>query len=252
MTAELNVDTNMSAKPITNVSEMQGDTPQAPNDNAQELNANMPEQPIEGEAEFTEEEPFDDEDYEPDFIRAWLENPPLLPGEDRGEFEQIFESFELFHNGRPKTVLEYMMVKQATSITWEMMRFERMKIKIQVYHGRSAVEAIYRKTYETLATDGEPKEFKNSAKKWTQHYFTDPEYRKAYAAKLEAAGYGAGAVEVETFQRSLYSLSQIERLIANLEKRLFSILKRLDDIYAGRHPQMKVVTANLPLLPGQR
>ena len=42
--------------------------------------------PIEGEqeVEFTEEELFDDEDYQPDFIKAWLENPPLLPGRGSG------------------------------------------------------------------------------------------------------------------------------------------------------------------------
>jgi hypothetical protein len=258
MTEELtsaNPDTNMPAKPTTNVSEMPiGDTPQGLNDNAQEQpNAKMPEQPIEGEqeVEFTEEELFDDEDYQLDFIKAWLEDPPLLPGEDRGEFEQMFESFEFFHNGRPKTVLEYMMVKQATSITWELMRYERMKVNILVYQGRSAAEAVYRKSYENLATEGEPKEFKNSVRKWTQHYFADPEYRAAYAAKLEAGGYGADAIEAEGFQRSLYSLSQLDRLIANLEKRLFGILKRLDEIYAGRHPQKKMNSAYQPLLPDE-
>jgi hypothetical protein len=92
-----------------------------------------------------------------------------------------------------------MMVAQATTITWELMRYECMKVKILVYQGRFAAETIYRKSYESLATEGEPKEFKTSAKKWTQHYFADPEYRKSYAAKLEAAGYGAGAIELKVF-----------------------------------------------------
>ncbi len=227
--------------------------PEAPNHSVQkQLDEKMPERPIEGEPndEFEEEEGFDETNYEPHFIKAWLENPPLLPGERQDEFERIFELFEHFHNGRPKTVAEYMMVQRATTITWEIMRYECIKVKIVVYQGRFAAEAVYRKSYENLATEGEPKEFKNSVRKWTQHYFADPEYRAAYAAKLEAGGFGAGAVEAEAFQRSLYSLSQLERLIANLEKRLFGILKRLDEIYASRHPEKKMIyTADQPLLP---
>ena len=258
-------DTPTSARPNHNMSETPNpetvndkvpeasneNVPEIPKDNVQQSpNGKMLEQPIEAE-QVDEFDGFDDDDYEPDFIKDWLRNPPLLPGEDQGEFEQMFESFALFHNGRPKTVAEYMMVKQATTITWEIMRHERFKVKILIYEGRFAVEAIYRKTYENLATDGEPKEFKSSAKKWTEHYFTNPEYRKAYAAKLESGGYGAGAIEVEAFQRSLYSLSQLDRLIANLEKRLFDILKRLDQIYAGRHPNMNIHTAHEPYLPDE-
>jgi hypothetical protein len=223
--------------------------PEAPNHSVQEqLDESEQQNAGEHEDKYAEDMLFDEEDYQPDFIKEWLENPPLLPGESQGEFERMFESFEFFHNGRPKTVLEYMMVKQATTITWEMMRYERIKVKILVYQGRFAAEAVYRKSYENLATEGEPKEFRNSIRKWTQHYFADPGYRKAYAAKLESAGYGADAVAVEVFQRSLYSLSQLERLIAGLEKRLFTILKRLDETYAGRHPQKKMNSAHQPLL----
>jgi hypothetical protein len=174
----------MSERPDHNV-------PETSSHNVQEqLTEKMPEQPVEGEQDDEseeEEEVFDDKDYEPDFIKAWLENPPLLPGENQGKFEQMFESFEFFHNGRPKTVAEYVMVQRATTITWEMMRYERIKVQILVYQGRFAAEAVYRKSYENLATEGEPKEFKNSLRKWTQHYFADPEYRAAYAASSKPA-----------------------------------------------------------------
>ena len=71
-------------------------------------------------------------------------------------------------------------------------------------------------------------------------YFADPEFRKAYAAKLEAAGYGAGAIEAEAFLRALPSLATIDRQIGALERRLLNILKRLDACYAARHPEAKV------------
>jgi len=232
--------------------------PEKPNDGvsgmtngnaSKQSNKRSSEQPIEGEeeGEFEQEEGFDDTDYVPDFIKAALENPPVLPGESNDEFIQMFESYEYFHNGRAKTLAEYMMVYRATTITWELMRYERLKVKILVYQGRFAAEAVHRRAHEYLATEGEPKNISNSGKKWSQHYFTDPEYRKAYAAKLEAAGFGDGAIDAEAFQRSVLSLGHIERLIAGLEKRLFSILKTLDQTYAGRHPHKKIKTVHEPL-----
>jgi hypothetical protein len=77
-------------------------------------------------------------------------------------------------------------------------------------------------------------------RKWAQHYFANPEYRRVYAAKLEAAGAGAG--EAEAFLRALPTLAQIERLTAALERRFLNILKRLDASYARRHPEEKMPT----------
>jgi hypothetical protein len=202
-------------------------------------NENMSEQPIDDE-QFEEEEGVDDNDYIPDFIQKLIDNPPLLPGESEVHFLQMFESFEFASNGRPKTDAEYILVYQATMVTWDLMRLERMKVKILTYQGRFAAENIYRKTSDNLGTEGEAKEAATPARKWAQHYFADPEFRKAYAAKLEAAGYGAGAIEAEAFLRSLHSLGQIERLVAALEKRLLNILKKLDACYASRDPEMKI------------
>ena len=201
-------------------------------------NENMSEPSI--DSDQFEEEGLDDNDYMPDFVRAKLDNPPLLANESKDDFQAIFESYEFPSNGRPKTDAEYLLVYLATTVTWDLMRLERMKVKILAYQGRFAAESIYRRTCDNLGTEGEPKEVASSARKWAQHYFSDPEYRKAYAAKLEAAGYGAGAIEAEGFLRSLPSLGQIERLIAALEKRLLNILKKLDACYATRDQEMEM------------
>jgi hypothetical protein len=202
-------------------------------------NENMLEQPIEGE-QFEEEEGFDDSDYIPDFIQKLIDDPPLLPGESKDHFLQMFESFEFTSNGRPKTDVEYILVYQATMVTWDLMRLERMKVKILASQKRPAAESVFRRSFDNVAAEGESEDIKTSARKWGRRYFADPEYRRAYAAKLEAAGYGAGAIEAEAFLRALPSLGQIERLIAALEKRLLNILKKLEACYASRDPEMNM------------
>jgi len=98
-------------------------------------------------------------------------------------------------------------------ITWKLMRLDRMKSKILACQNRPAAEAVYRRTFDDLSTEGDSEDIGTSARKWGRRYFADPEHRKAYAAKLEAAGYGAGAIEAEGFLRALPSLTTIDRQI---------------------------------------
>jgi hypothetical protein len=187
----------------------------------------------------------DDSDRTPWFIQKMIDDPPVLPGESAEAFVGVFQSFELSEGEPPTTDAEYLLVYQATMVTWELLRLERTKVKVLKYQGRFAAEVVYRKSYESLTGEADSKGVAGAARKWGERYFADPEYRKAFAAKLEAAGYGADAVEAEAFRRSLPSIAQIERLIASSEKRLLNILKRLD---ALRDPKAKLLKLRAALL----
>jgi hypothetical protein len=190
--------------------------------------------------EEAEDEGFDDNDYIPIFIQRLIDDPPVLPNESKSEFLQVFESYEFPHNGRPKTDVEYLLVYQATTITFELLRLERMQADIVKMQRRPAAEIIYRMASDDVATTDELKDVRAAARKNGRRYFADPEYRKTYVAKLEESGYGAGAVEAEAFRRSLPSVTTLERQKAGLQRRLFDVLKRLDAAFATRDPEMKM------------
>jgi len=183
------------------------------------------------------EEGYDDTDYLPDFIQEWLDDPPILPNESKDAFAQLFESFEFDYKQRPKTDLEYLSTFQATIAAWELMRYERMKAAIVTNERRSAVESLHRRCAADPATQDECNDIRKSARDGETKYFTNPEYRKKFAAKLEQAGFGRNAVEAAAFLRALPSLATIDRLIKSAEKRLADCLKRLDAAYAARDPE---------------
>jgi hypothetical protein len=183
------------------------------------------------------DEGYDDTDYCPDFIHEWLQNPPILPGENGGAFEQLFESFELNYKQRPKTDLEYLLTIQATIATWELMRYERMKVAIVTNERRSAVESLHRRCSADPSTQDKCNEIRKSAHDGGRTYFADPGYRKKFRVKLEDAGFGPNAVEGTAFLRALPSLTTIDRLIKSAEKRLADCLKKLDAAYATRDPE---------------
>lgn len=80
---------------------------------------------------------------------------PARAGESRDGFQCLFESFELEGTHRPKTDLEYLWVYRAVVATWELMRYERMKVLITVLERRPAVESLHRKISADTTTDQE-------------------------------------------------------------------------------------------------
>jgi hypothetical protein len=194
------------------------------------------------EKEFQEdEEQFDDNDYIPDFIQEMLDTPPVLPGESADAFVALFESYELDYKQRPKTDQEYFLVLQATTATWELMRYDRMKVAIEANQRRAAVESLHRRTsaIEPLSKEGS-KRIDNSTRDGAATYFTDAAYRTEFAAKLKRAGFASNGVEGEAFLRALPSLTAIERLITSTEKRLANTLRKLDAAYATRDPEQRM------------
>ena len=90
-------------------------------------------------------------------------NPPLLPGERQVDFLGVFEAYEFSAaNGRPKSGPEYVLVYQATMITWELMRLDRMKSKVLACQNRPAAEAVYRRTFDDLSTEGDSEDIRTS------------------------------------------------------------------------------------------
>jgi hypothetical protein len=179
----------------------------------------------------------DEFDYMPDFIHEILQNPPILPSESRSSFEHLFESFEFGYSQRPKTDLEYFWTMQATISAWELMRYDRMKVAIVSNERRPAVELLHRKYATEPSTKHQPNEEWRSARDGGMKYFTDPDYRTKFAAKLERAGFAPNAVESQAFLRALPSLATLDRLIKSAEKRLAECFKKLDAAYATRDPE---------------
>jgi hypothetical protein len=201
----------------------------------------MTEKSINEEQTETTDEDLDDRDYEPDFVKNLRKNPPLLANERAEDFEVVYESFEFTHYGRAKTDAEYLLVYQATVLTMQLMRYDRMKVAIVSNQRPPAAESLFRRSHDkTAVSKDDLSDARAAARENGSMYFADPECRKRLAAKLEKAGYSSEAVDAEAFLRALPSLATIDRLIASSEKRLMTIIKKLEGCYAGRDPEMKM------------
>lgn len=170
----------------------------------------------------------------PLFVRTWLKNPPLLPGESRSDLVEIFGSYELTHAGKAKTNAEYWMVCRATTLTLEIMRYERMKVAIMRLKERPAVESMLRKTHPGAAMADAAAGVQAMCHLDADKYYADPKQKEKSSKDFESAGFGPHAVEGEAFILSLPSLATLESMIASKEKRLRNISIDLEARYLTR------------------
>jgi hypothetical protein len=163
-----------------------------------------------------------------DVLYRHLDTPPLLPDENEEEFNQLFDSFEDY--GKPQNPRDYIAVYQATVLTWDVLRYQQMKIGVLRSHQRPALESLLRKIKVRTASKMGISEVvaQSEARELAAPWFKDAASRPAMMRVIENAGYPPDALEVEAFQLALPALAPIERLIVSAQKRLNVFLDDLE------------------------
>ena len=171
-----------------------------------------------------------------------LDTPPLLPDENEEEFNQLFDSFEDY--GKPQNPRDYMEVYQATVLTWDVLRYQQMKIGVLRSHQRPALESLLRKIKVGTASKMGISEVvaQSEARELAAPWFKDPASRPAMMRVIENAGYPPDALEVEAFQLALPALATIERLIVSAQKRLDQYLKGVEKTSKASAEALRVAT----------
>jgi hypothetical protein len=177
-----------------------------------------------------------------DILKRLLESPQLLPHENAEEFNQLFDSLEDY--GKPQSSRDYMAVYQATVLTWDVLRYQNMKIGVLRSHRRPALESLLRKIQVRTASKKGIAEAvaQSEARQLAAPWFKDPTSRPAMKKALEDAGYPPNALEVEAFQLALPALATIERLIVSAQKRLNLFLDDLERTSKARARALRVAT----------
>lgn len=177
---------------------------------------------------MSDHKPSSNESYPLDMLKRLRGSPQLLPNENAKELIQLFDSFEDY--GKPQSVRDYMSVHQATVLTWDILRYQEMKIGVLRSHQRPALESLL----SEIQVCKMPKKgigeaiVQSEARELAAPWFKDPASRPAMMKMIEDAGYPPNALDVEAFQLALPALATIERLIVSAQKRLNVFLDDLE------------------------
>jgi hypothetical protein len=144
---------------------------------------------------------------------------------------------------------------QATVLTWEVLRYQHMKIGVLRSHERAALESLLRKIQVRTASKGVAEAIaKSEARQLAAPWFKDPASRPPMMKAIENAGFPPNALEVEAFQLALPALATIERLIVSAQKRPDQFLDDLREPPkpAPGHCAWRQRRPSLPRLPASR
>jgi hypothetical protein len=112
-------------------------------------------------------------------LRRLADTPHLLPHENYEEFLQLFDSLEAY--GKPQTSRDYLAVHQAAVLTWDILRYQEMKIGVLRGHQRPALESLFRKIQVDKASRTGVAEAvaQSEARELAAPWFKDPTSRPA-------------------------------------------------------------------------
>jgi hypothetical protein len=178
----------------------------------------------------------------PPAIRTLTANTPLLPGEKRKDFMELFFELEYSPDQGPKTTAEYVMIFEATKLIFNLQRLERQRAQLAAHFRPTAVLTLHVRT----SRDGiaEPGSLAySSAHDKTRTYFASEEGRKKSVESFSQAGYTPDAVDAESYLQAQPLINAIERQIAVAERMLMSFLKELDNRYARRAEEIRRMAA---------
>jgi hypothetical protein len=178
----------------------------------------------------------------PQAIRTLIENTPLLPGEKRKNFMELFLELEYSPDRGPKTSAEYIMIFEATKLIFNLQRLERQRAQLVAHFRPAAVLTLHiRTTRDGIAEPGSLAY--SSAHDKARTYFASEEGRKKSVESFSQAGYSPDAVETESYLQAQPLINAIERQIAVAERMLMSFLKELDHRYARRAEEIRRAAA---------
>lgn len=133
-------------------------------------------------------------------------------------------------HGKPQNSRDYLAVHQAAVLTWDILRYQTMKIGVVRNHHRAALESLVFKTQVSRPIVNALSEAsaKTEVQRLVAPWFNDPACRPGMMKRIENAGYPPNALEVEAFTMALPALATIERLIVSAQKRLNVFLDDLE------------------------
>jgi hypothetical protein len=155
----------------------------------------------------------------PDFLGP----APLIPGEDPAAYSalQVGVSAAV----RPNGVLEEIWVRDVIDLTWEARRLRRLKAQLlqaAAHEGlRKVLEPLIKRDFTSIGDDAA----RELSDRWARR---EPKAVKEVNGHLSAAGLTMDAVMAQTLDCKLYSIEQLDRMLASSEARRGAALREID------------------------
>jgi hypothetical protein len=159
-------------------------------------------------------------------FNAFSEPSFLLPGENRQQFEIIRDM--LIDEVRPETNIEWLWTLDLVELSWEILRYRRLKQRALHEHRQAVIKAMLQRLdgagipapdFATLATQSA-----RSAAEWREN----PEAAAEIEARLRRHGFNEVSVNAELFCQARSVLATFDKLLHAAQHRRIALLRAIN------------------------
>jgi hypothetical protein len=213
---------------------------------------------------FGKQDPTENRSHVPAAIRALLGKAPLLVTEDPNEYYAFLDA--LAREVRPGDTIEWLWVKEVADLTWEILRYRRIRTGYTNSQFKSAIgqrllpglergdrAAAHRGSFTAkLAAHCEaPVVARDEANRLANNYLTDATTREEVDAELKAQGLDTDAIMAASFVEAIHKLATIDKMLESAELRRNLTLREIERRrallgHALRQASDKVVDSDAP------
>jgi hypothetical protein len=150
----------------------------------------------------------------------------LLPGESCQDFEAIRQM--MVDDIRPQTNIEWLWTLDLIEMSWEILRYRRLKKSILDTHRAAAIEAILQR----LDGEGMPPEatpmVRTRARRAAAEWRDDREAAIEIEARLDRCGFDAIDINAEVFVQARESFEMFDQLMIAAQRRRMVLLREIN------------------------
>jgi hypothetical protein len=156
----------------------------------------------------------------------FLEEPSsLLPGESRHEFEVLRQM--IIEDVGPKTNLEWLWTIDLVEMSWEILRYRRLRERIlQVYRAKAIASILQR-----LDGAGLPPQTKHIVQCYSEQaafeWRRDPEAAGEIDARLQKNGFDLATINAEVFLQAREAFAWFDTMMQAAQSRRIALLREI-------------------------
>jgi hypothetical protein len=165
----------------------------------------------------------------PAVLRTFADPSGLLPGEDRRDFEAIRQM--MIDDIQPETNLEWLWIFDLVELSWEILRYRRLKQKILQVSRVSAIESVLQRLDGAGMPDHALQNMRLQSMRNAAKWSDEPNAAKEIEARLERHGFDDVAINAEVFIQTRAAFAMFDNLMHSAQSRRIILLR---EIKAGR------------------
>ena len=158
-------------------------------------------------------------------LKSFEEPSCLLPGESLHEFDTIRRM--ILEDIRPTTNLEWLWTLDLTELSWEILRYRRLREKILRAYRAKAIAAILQR----LDGAGIPSQTQSMVRTYCEQaagdWCRDPDAAAEIDARLQRNGFDLAAINAEVFLQARESFVWFDAMMHSAQSRRITLLREI-------------------------